>query len=216
MPDQKQYTPDIGTERRQYRRTAERRQEILVSVVQLLSEPDCHGVTTKEIAKFMGVADGALYRHFSGKAEILNELIGFCNTAFEGMFSEINAEAGVTMLTRAKVKARALLLFAEANPGLTRLLTGEILCGESDVVRDFMNETLRMTETAIARTLELAAIQREVSAEIDCQACAAVIMSYVQGRWARFVASGFREQPTADWKLAEELLFSGMTKDLRP
>lgn len=216
MTEQKQYTSDIGNGRRQYRRTAERRQEILVSVVQLLSEPGCHGVTTKEIAKFMGVADGALYRHFSGKTEILKELIGFCNVAFEGMFSEINAEVGVTMLTRAKVKARALLLFAEANCGLTRLLTGEVLCGEDNAVKDFMNETLQMAETAIARTLELAAVQREISSEIDTRARATAIMSYVQGRWVRFVASGFREQPTVDWELAEELLFSGMTEDLRP
>ena len=64
--------------RRQYRRTKERRQEILVTVVRLLSEPSCGGVTTKEIAKAMGVADGALYRHFTGKTEILLELIDFC------------------------------------------------------------------------------------------------------------------------------------------
>lgn len=161
MPEQKQYEADIAHGRRQYRRTAERRQEILIAVVQLLSNPDCQGVTTKEIAKFMGVADGALYRHFSGKSEILNELIGFCNTAFESMFTEINAEVGVSMLTRAKIKARALLLFAEANSGLTRLLTGEVLCAEDSAVKEFMRETLFAAEQAIARTLELALVQRE-------------------------------------------------------
>lgn len=87
--------------RRQYRRTTERRQEILVAVVQLLSDPDSTGVTTKDIARYLGLADGALYRHFSGKAEILQELIGFCDDSFERMFDEINAEAEVTMVTRA-------------------------------------------------------------------------------------------------------------------
>lgn len=215
MPEQKQYEADIAHGRRQYRRTAERRQEILIAVVQLLSNPDCQGVTTKEIAKFMGVADGALYRHFSGKSEILNELIGFCNTAFESMFTEINAEVGVSMLTRAKIKARALLLFAEANSGLTRLLTGEVLCAEDSTVKEFMRETLFAAEQAIARTLELALVQREVSAPFDPKSRAATIMSYIQGRWTRFVASSFQEQPTADWPLAEALLFSGLSEDLR-
>ena len=40
-------------------------------------------------------------------------------------------------------------------------------------------------------------------------------MSYIQGRWTRFVASSFQEQPTADWPLAEALLFSGLSEDLR-
>ena len=70
--------------RRQYRRTTERRQEILVAVVQLLSDPDSTGVTTKDIARYLGLADGALYRHFSGKAEILQELIGNLNDMRRG------------------------------------------------------------------------------------------------------------------------------------
>lgn len=53
--------------RRQYRRTTERRQEILVAVVQLLSDPDSTGVTTKDIARYLGLADGALYRHFPAR-----------------------------------------------------------------------------------------------------------------------------------------------------
>lgn len=213
MSENTQPTTTQTPARRQYRRTAERRQEILVAVVQLLSNPNCSNVTTKEIAKFMGVADGALYRHFSGKTEILRELIGFCHSAFESMFTEINAEANVTMLTRAKVKARALLLFAEANSGLTRLLTGEALCGEAPEVKILMRDTLAHAETAIARSLELALVQREVPMEVDVALRAAAIMSYVQGRWARFVASEFQEQPTAGWDVAEQLLFSGLTAD---
>ena len=198
--------------RRQYRRTAERRQEILVAVVELLSEPACTGVTTKEIAAYMGVADGALYRHFSGKPEILRELIGFCRNAFESMFDEINAQEGVTMLERAQIKTRALLLFAEANRGLARLLTGEILCGEDDAVRETMRATIVEAQKALAQSLELALVQREIVKSADPAARAALIMSYVQGRWARFVASGFDEQPSADWQSAQSVLFSGLKK----
>ena len=208
MPDRKSENNSAPVARRQYRRTAERRQEILVAVVQLLSEPDCAGVTTKEIAAFMGVADGALYRHFSGKTEILGELIGFSRTAFESMFDEINAEGGVTMLERSQVKARALLLFAEANRGLARLLTGEILTGEAPQVREALRETLAQAESAIAKSLELAVVEREIGRGTDAKARAALVMSYVQGRWARFVSSGFAETPTENWENAQAVLFS--------
>ena len=187
--------------RRQYRRTTERRQEILVAVVQLLSDPD---------ARYLGLADGALYRHFSGKAEILQELIGFCDDSFERMFDEINAEAEVTMVTRAMVKARALLLFAEANCGLTRLLTGEALSSEGQQVREAMLACLEKAEKALCSSLQLAVVQREVPNSEDPAVRARLIMSYVQGRWARFVASGFEEKPTADWPQAQAVLFGGL------
>lgn len=196
--------------RRQYRRTTERRQEILVAVVQLLSDPDCWGVTTKDIARFLGIADGALYRHFSGKAEILEELIGFCDASFERMFDEINTESNVTMVMRAMVKARALLLFAEANSGLTRLLTGEALCLEGAQVRESMQRCLAKAEKALCASLELAVVQREVAADINPVVRARLIMSYVQGRWVRFVASGFEEKPTEDWAQAQVILFSDL------
>ena len=196
--------------RRQYRRTKERRQEILVTVVRLLSEPSCGGVTTKEIAKAMGVADGALYRHFTGKTEILLELIDFCRRSFEGMFNEINAQTGVGMIGRAEIKARALLLFAEANPGLTRLLTGEALCGESAEVKTAMRNTLAAAEKSIAQTLELADVQREAVSNTDFAGRAALVMSYIQGRWSRFVASGFDEKPAEDWTKAKAILVSGL------
>ena len=184
--------------RRQYRRTTERRQEILVAVVQLLSDPDCCGVTTKDIARFLGIADGALYRHFSGKAEILEELIGFCDASFERMFDEINTESNVTMVMRAMVKARALLL------------TGEALCLEGTQVRESMQRCLDKAEKALCASLELAVVQREVAADINPVVRARLIMSYVQGRWARFVASGFEEKPTEDWAQAQVILFSDL------
>lgn len=198
--------------RRQYRRTEQRRQEILVAVVQLLSEPDCAGVTTKDIARSMGIADGALYRHFTGKAEILQELIAFCRNAFESMFAEINAQQNVAMLTKARVKARALLLFAQANRGLTRILTFEGLNGEEEAVRDSMRQVLSIAEKAIADSLELAILHREIASVVDVKVRAAIIMSYIQGRWLRFVASGFEEKPTEGWEQAEAILFADLGK----
>ncbi len=195
---------------RQYKRTQERRQEILVAAVELLSTPSCCSLTTKEIAKFLGIADGALYRHFSGKTEILAELVGFCRNAFDNMFETINAESGVPLLEKAKVKARALLLFAEANPGLTRLLTGEALFAEDDSVKAAMQETLGRVEKALAGTLELAAMHHEIRSDVEAGQRAALIMSFVEGGWVRFAASGFTQKPSDGWQQAQDVLFSGL------
>lgn len=108
------------------------------------------------------------------------------------------------------VKARALLLFAEANCGLTRLLTGEALSSEGQQVREAMLACLEKAEKALCSSLQLAVVQREVPNSEDPAVRARLIMSYVQGRWARFVASGFEEKPTADWPQAQAVLFGGL------
>ena len=63
---------------------------------------------------------------------------------------------------------------------------------------------------ALCASLELAVVQREVAADINPAVRARLIMSYVQGRWARFVASGFEEKPTVDWDQAQVILFSDL------
>ena len=94
--------------RRQYRRTTERRQEILVAVVQLLSDPDCCGGNDERHRSIFWVLPTELFIDiFSGKAEILEELIGFCDASFERMFDEINTESNVTMVMRAMVKGKS-------------------------------------------------------------------------------------------------------------
>lgn len=69
---------------------------------------------------------------------------------------------------------------------------------------------LAKAEKALCASLELAVVQREVAADINPVVRARLIMSYVQGRWARFVASGFEEKPTEDWAQAQVILFSDL------
>lgn len=194
---------EAGAVRRQYRRTSERRQEILQTVTKLLAEPGCRGVTTKDIARSMGIADGALYRHFSGRAEIFAELIGFCRLAFEKIFTEIDEQRDLAMLTNVKIKTRAMLMFGEANRGLARLLVGEALHEENPDIKQALRDMLEFAESAIRQTLE-----NKENPQEQAFGRASMIMSYVLGRWSRFVLSGFEEKPTANWETAERILFS--------
>ena len=73
-----------------------------------------------------------------------------------------------------------------------------------------MRNTLAAAEKSIAQTLELADVQREAVSNTDFAGRAALVMSYIQGRWSRFVASGFDEKPAEDWTKAKAILFSGL------
>lgn len=52
-----------------------RRETILATAIEVLYESGIQGLTTKEIAKREGVSEPAIYRHFSGKLDIVLSII---------------------------------------------------------------------------------------------------------------------------------------------
>jgi AcrR family transcriptional regulator len=50
------------------------RQKLLRAALELYTTAGFRGTTTPEIALRAGVAEGTIYRHFSGKEELLNEV----------------------------------------------------------------------------------------------------------------------------------------------
>ncbi len=192
--------------KRQYKKSADRRQEILSAVVTLLGKPRLEKFTTKEIAAATGLSEAALYRHFTNKAEILKQIVAFCETAFASMFSSAEAMDGMTHRQRAMAKVQALLRFAEVNPGIARLLTGEALVYEDPAVLDYMNHVLDKAELSIKQTLKLAIVEREMAADTNVSAVASVYLSYVVGRWRRFTQSQFKKKPLEGFSAAEMLL----------
>ena len=191
--------------RRQYRRSADRKQEIMEAVVHLLSERRQEKFTTKEIAARVGVSEASLFRHFRSKAEILSGIVNFCDSAVASMCSEIDAKSGMSMVQRAVFKVHALLSFAEANPGLTRLLTGEALVYEDDAVADHVRRVVAKAETSIRQSLKLAIVEREIAADCNISMHANIMVSFVEGRWRRFSQSGFIVKPTEGWTAARTM-----------
>ncbi len=192
--------------KRQYKKSADRRQEILAAVVTLLGKPRLEKFTTKEIAAATGLSEAALYRHFTNKAEILRQIVMFCESSFTSMFSAVEAMEGMTHRQRAVSKVRALLQFAEVNPGIARLLTGEALVYEDPAVLDYVNHVLDKAELSIKQTLKLAIVEREIAADTNVGAAASVYLSYVLGRWRRYTQSQFKKKPLDGFSMAEALL----------
>ena len=202
-------TGEAAPAKRVYKKGDERRQEILSAVVTLLGKPRLEKFTTKEIAAVTGLSEAALYRHFTNKAEILRQIVAFCETSFASMFAAVEAVSGTTHRMRALAKVQALLQFAEKNPGITRLLTGEALVYEDAVVLEYMNHVIDNAEMSVRQTLKLAILDREIAADTNVSAVAAVYLSYVIGRWRRYTQSQFKKKPTEGFGTAE-MFFSAL------
>src|SRR3972149_3611247 len=106
--------------------TETRRQEILSEARQIVATHGIHGLTTKNLARATGVSEGALYRHFEGKDDILLGLIDDIEeTLFEAL--EDARDEGGSVLERLERLLGAHLSYSERRRGVSFIVISEVL-----------------------------------------------------------------------------------------
>lgn len=175
-----------------------RKQQILQSLAEMLEATPGGRITTAGLAKQVGVSEAALYRHFPSKAKMFDGLIEFIE---ETIFSRIKLIMSEDQSTDSRCdKALFLLLtFAERNPGITRILTGDPLSGETDRLRMRVAQFFDRFELQLKQILREAELRGDQGSDIEVAAAANLMLATVEGRISQFVRSDFQRMPTQDW-----------------
>jgi TetR/AcrR family transcriptional regulator len=191
-------------------RPGERRLQILQVLAEMLQNPRGERVTTAALAAKIEVSEAALYRHFASKAQMFEGLIAFIEQTVFGLINQINQkeESG---LAQARGILQMLLVFAEKNPGMTRVLLGDALLQEDDRLQDRITQVLDRVEASLKQALRIAQSQGGAWANVGQDEIAirsALLMSFVLGRWHRFARSGFKKLPTEASEISLRILLS--------
>ena len=127
-------------------RRTNRKEQILQSLAQMLETSPGQRITTAKLAAEVGVSEAALYRHFPSKARMFEGLIEFIE---DTLLSRINLILENEKETQSRVYNILMLLlaFAEKNPGITRILTGDALQGENERLRKRIQSLFEKLET---------------------------------------------------------------------
>ena len=186
-------------------KTGEKKLLILQTIAEMLERPTAEKVTTALLARQLQVSEAALYRHFASKAQMYEGLIEFIENGVFSVISQIEAveESG---LKQAEAIVASLLRFAQKNRGLTRVLVGDALVHENPRLQARINQLLDRIESTVKQCLKVASVQGALPAEHDVGAHADLLVCYAVGRWQRFVKSGFKRDPLADWPAQWQIL----------
>ncbi len=185
------------------RAKGERKLEILKALAHMLEAPKWERITTAALADRLDVSEAALYRHFASKAQMYEGLIEFVESSVFSLANRIAADEPDGTRQADKL-VEMLLTFAEKNPGMVRVMTGDALVGEHERLQARMNQFFDRFEASLKQALRLAATQHGGAQadpagrkpDAECAARAGALLRYAIGCLHQYAKSGFTRKPT--------------------
>ena len=175
-------------------RPGERRLQILQTLANMLEQPGSERVTTAALAARIGVSEAALYRHFASKAQMFEGLIDFIEQSCIGLIRQVT-DREPEGPQQARRIVSLILQFAEKNPGMCRVMTGDALILEHDRLQQRLNLLMDKIEAQLRQSLKSAMVG-SATPTVDVQVSASVLQAFMLGRMQRHVRTGFARKPT--------------------
>src|SRR6185295_9523481 len=176
----------------------ERRLEFLKALAQMLEQPKWGKITTAALAEKLDVSEAALYRHFASKAQMYEGLIEFIETSVLTLANKIAQDESDGRRQAAKL-VEMLLSFAEKNPGMVRVMTGDALVGEHERLQARMNQFYERFESTVKQSLR-------VASDGDAAGRAGALSRYALGCLHQYAKSGFAKKPTESFSAQRRYL----------
>ena len=189
----------------------DRKQQILMALMEILEETPDNRVTTAGIAAAVGVSEAALYRHFPSKRTIYAALLEFAEDTLFGLIGSIPDEQPGA-LDQCHRLLCIYLEFCEKNPGISRLLTGRALTGESLRLHRQVEQLYQRLETQLKQYLREAEMREQLRTRLPVATAANLLMATAEGRVSQFCRSDFRRSPTEGWTDQWAQLTEGLMK----
>lgn len=184
-----------------------RKDDILRALAVMLEGKPGQRITTAKLAAQVGVSEAALYRHFPSKARMFEGLIEFIEST---IFTQINLIKDQDKQTFARIEHLMyfLLGFAEQNPGITRILTGDALLGENERLQVRIEHIFSKLESQIKQILREKPMLDGDKLSRDEAVIANLLLAYVEGRMSQFVRTQFKQKPTQNFKAQWEFFYN--------
>ena len=186
-----------------------RAQEILQALARMLEKSGGGRITTAALAAELGVSEAALYRHFPSKTRMYEGLIDFIeDTVFARVRGIISDEPNA--VNQCYRILSLVLAFAEKNPGITRILNGDALTGETERLHDRIAQFFDRLESQLKQILREAEVRDGLKLQVPVSTAANLMLFSTDGKISQFVRSQFKTPPTKDWQEQWQLITAAM------
>lgn len=169
--------------------TEARQAEIVAAALRLAQNSSPASITTTDLARALGLSQGALFKHFATKEAIwlaamtwvAEHLLGALNNAAHQAATPLEALRGVF---------DAHVNFVVTHPGVPRMIFHELQQPADSPLKQQVRSLLQAYRQLLLRLLKAAVQRGDVAADLDESAAATLFVGIVQGLVMQSMLSG--------------------------
>jgi AcrR family transcriptional regulator len=165
--------------RAEKRGTDLRREEIAQAALELMSAEGIRGLNIAALARKVGLAPSAIYRHYRGKDQILEAALAHVHDVFMANVAVVRAESD-DPLVRLRLLVRRHLAFFMRNIALPRIVFSDETIAARPELRARVFRLVRDYLDAIAEIVREGQAQRRLSRRVDPDTAALLFLGTVQ------------------------------------
>lgn len=160
--------------------TEHRQAEMVQAVLTLTEQQGVETITTTDIAKSVGLSQGAVFRHFPNKQSIWLAAIDWVQQALLAAIDDA-AQTKALPLERLQAMFEAHVDFVARHPGVPRLLFHELQQPGDSLVKKSVRTLLAAYRRRLVGLLNEAKQAGQAQAGLDADAAATLFIGMIQG-----------------------------------
>jgi len=175
-----------------------RRGQIVRTTLALLADTPVDRITTRQVARELGISQPALFRHFRSRDEILAAVVVHTREELARLAAAALGPMQAAPLASLKSLMRELVDYVARNPGMPRLLFHDAGSGEEAPYHRLLAQLVSMQRSIAAELVREAQRSGEVSGDVDPERAAALLLASLQGLLLQWQLSGRRDPLEAE------------------
>lgn len=169
--------------------TEARQAEIVTAALRLAQDHSPAAITTTELARAVGLSQGALFKHFPTKEAVWLAAMAWVADNLQQALHDA-AQAGNTPMDALRKVFEAHIEFVVAHPGVPRVIFHELQQVMDSPVKQQVRALLQGYRQLLLRLLEAAVQTGDAAADLDVPAAATLFVGIVQGLVMQSMLSG--------------------------
>jgi len=166
-----------------------RQQQIIRATLKIVAQRGISGLTTAEIAREVGIAEGTIFRHFASKNEILLATVRYIRDTLLGWSRARVAGGGEPLEKLSDILHFHLELF-EQNSGIPKIIFSEQVHLHDEKLRQLMSETIGEYMELIGTIIREGMEKGQFKPDLDVSMVVAAYLGLVQVSLLRWSLGG--------------------------
>jgi len=145
-----------------------RQEEIIDTAIRIIDRKGIQGLTIKNLSKDIGVSEGAIYRHFENKREILVSILAYFQQRMRE-FHESSQLTGKTTFWKINATLNHFRKLFEENPAIVSVIFAEEIFQNDDELSRKVGELIRENRELMLALIKEGKANGELRSDLEDQ-----------------------------------------------